>query len=124
MKAVGLFNYHKWLDEDGIPVNCEVKVFPLLVKRQSETWPEFDQRLVQWIEPSKAVSLIREPELKELSRPSPSGSPGSEQNDFLKPADDAGQPDRPSPLSSAIWPASGRRSLRAPDRRRRQPDGR
>ena len=66
MKAVGLFNYHKWLDEDGIPVNCEVKVFPLLVKRQSETWPEFDQRLVQWIEPSKAVSLIREPELKKL----------------------------------------------------------
>jgi 8-oxo-dGTP pyrophosphatase MutT (NUDIX family) len=55
-KSVGLFNYDKLLDEDGIQVNCEVKVFPLLVKRQSETWPEFEQRLVQWVEPAKAVS--------------------------------------------------------------------
>jgi hypothetical protein len=37
-----------------------------LVKRQSETWPEFEQRLTQWVEPGKAVSLIKEPELKKL----------------------------------------------------------
>jgi hypothetical protein len=54
------------LGEEGIPVSCEVKVFPLLVKRQSETWPEFEQRLVQWVEPAKAVSMIKEPELKKL----------------------------------------------------------
>jgi hypothetical protein len=54
------------LDEHGIQANCEVKVFPLLVKRQSETWPEFEQRLTQWVEPGKAVSLIKEPELKKL----------------------------------------------------------
>jgi 8-oxo-dGTP pyrophosphatase MutT (NUDIX family) len=65
-KSVGLFNYHKLLDEDGIQFNCEVKVFPLLVKRQSENWPEFEQRLVQWVEPNKAVSMIKEPELKKL----------------------------------------------------------
>ena len=50
----------------GMQVNCEVKVFPLLVKRQSEVWPEIEQRLVEWFEPSKAVSLIREKELKTL----------------------------------------------------------
>ena len=64
-KAVGLFDYDKLL-EDGIPVSCEVKVFPLLVKRQSEVWPEVEQRLIQWVEPSKAVSLIKEPALKKL----------------------------------------------------------
>ena len=66
MKSVGVFNYDKLLAENGIPVNCEVRVFPLLVKRQSEVWPEFDQRLVQWVEPNKAVALIKEPELKKL----------------------------------------------------------
>ena len=54
------------VEEDGIQVNCEVKVFPLLVKRQSENWPEIEQRLVQWVDPGKAVSMIREPELKKL----------------------------------------------------------
>ena len=54
------------LDEEGIQFNCEVKVFPLLVKRQRENWPEFEQRLVQWVEPNKAVSMIKEPELKKL----------------------------------------------------------
>ncbi len=66
MKSIGVFTYDKILDEGGIRVNCEVKVFPLLVKRQSEAWPEFGQRTARWVEPSKAVSLIREPELKAL----------------------------------------------------------
>lgn len=65
-RSLGLFNYEKLLEEDGIEVNCEVKVFPLLVKRQSETWPEFQQRLVQWVDAGKAVSMIKEPELKKL----------------------------------------------------------
>ena len=66
MKSVGVFNYDKLLDPDGIAVNCEVRVCPLLVKRQSEVWPEFDQRLFQWVEPNRAVALIKEPELKKL----------------------------------------------------------
>jgi hypothetical protein len=43
-----------------------VRVFPLLVKRQSVVWPEFEQRPVQSVEPSKAASLIRTPDLKKL----------------------------------------------------------
>ena len=34
--SVRLFKYQKLLDEHGIEVSCEVKVFPLLVQRQSE----------------------------------------------------------------------------------------
>ncbi len=47
-------------------MSCEVKVYPLLVKRQSEVWPEREQRVAQWVAPNRAVSLIREPELKAL----------------------------------------------------------
>ena len=65
-KPLGLFTYEKSLDEAGIQATCEVRVFPLLVKRQSEAWPESDQRMVQWVEPSKALSLIKEPDLRKL----------------------------------------------------------
>jgi 8-oxo-dGTP pyrophosphatase MutT (NUDIX family) len=65
-KSVGVFAYNKVLDENGVRVNCEVRVFPLLVKRQSETWPEIEQRVVRWVAPDKALALIEEPELKAL----------------------------------------------------------
>ena len=65
-KAVGIFSYDKVVDENGVRMCCEVRVFPLLVKRQSEEWPEREQRTVHWFAPGKAVALIREPELKAL----------------------------------------------------------
>lgn len=65
-KSLGVFAYDKLLDESGVRAICEVRVFPLLVTRQSEVWPEFEQRTVQWVQPNKAVSLIKEPELKML----------------------------------------------------------
>jgi 8-oxo-dGTP pyrophosphatase MutT (NUDIX family) len=65
-KPVGAFSYRKILDESGAEATCEVKVFPLLVKRQSLSWPESAQRIVQWVDPAKAVALIKEPELKVL----------------------------------------------------------
>jgi 8-oxo-dGTP pyrophosphatase MutT (NUDIX family) len=65
-RAIGNFRYKKAADENGAETNCEVKVFPLLVKRQSATWPEFGQRVVQWVDPEKAISLIREPDLKSI----------------------------------------------------------
>ena len=63
-RPIGNFRYKKAADENGAEANCEVKVFPLLVKRQSATWPEFGQRVAQWGDPEKAISLIRVPELK------------------------------------------------------------
>jgi len=65
-KSIGLFTYDKSLDENGIRVSCEVRVFPLLVKRQGESWPEIEQRVVQWVPPDKALTLVRDPELKAL----------------------------------------------------------
>jgi hypothetical protein len=43
-KSVGLFIYEKIMDGTGGRFSCAVRIFPLLVKRQSETWPEIEQR--------------------------------------------------------------------------------
>lgn len=54
------------VDEDGVTIKCEVKVFSLLVKSQAQTWPEAEQRLVQWVDPAKAIAMIKEPKLKKI----------------------------------------------------------
>jgi 8-oxo-dGTP pyrophosphatase MutT (NUDIX family) len=63
-KSIGLFAYDKILDQACI--GCEVQVFPLLVKQQSESWPEIDERVVQWVAPERALAMIKDPELKVL----------------------------------------------------------
>lgn len=65
-KSIGLFAYNKTLDANGIRVSCEVRVFPLLVKRQSKAWPEVEQRVVQWVAPTKALTLVKDEGLKGL----------------------------------------------------------
>jgi 8-oxo-dGTP pyrophosphatase MutT (NUDIX family) len=66
VRTVGSFTYDKALDEGARLATCEVTVFPLLVKSQSETWPEVEQRVTQWVEPSKAVAMVKDAELKAL----------------------------------------------------------
>ena len=63
---MGLFTYDKPVDEAGSLTTCEVKVYPLLVKRQSEVWPKSQQRMTQWVEPSRAIAMIKEPDLKKI----------------------------------------------------------
>jgi hypothetical protein len=46
--------------------SSSVKVFPLLVKSHAESWPEYEQRLIQWVEPEKAIAMIKEPQLKKI----------------------------------------------------------
>jgi 8-oxo-dGTP pyrophosphatase MutT (NUDIX family) len=65
-KAIGIFSYEKRSDEDGITIPCDVQVFPLLVKRQSKAWPESQQRIAQWLEPTVALSLVEEESLRSL----------------------------------------------------------
>jgi 8-oxo-dGTP pyrophosphatase MutT (NUDIX family) len=65
-RAIGSFTYRKSTGQTDEDPNYEVKIFPLLVRRQSATWPEYGQRVVQWVDPEKAISLIREPELKAI----------------------------------------------------------
>ena len=66
-RAIGNFTYKKTAGQTADDANYEVKIFPLLVRRQSATWPEHGQRVVQWVDPEKAISLIREPELKAIA---------------------------------------------------------
>jgi 8-oxo-dGTP pyrophosphatase MutT (NUDIX family) len=66
VKSIGTFTYEKALDEAGVEATCEVKVYPLLVKRQLEVFPESEQRMLQWVDPGKAVMLIKDPGLKKL----------------------------------------------------------
>ena len=63
-KSIGLFTYDKVLDNRCI--GCEVRVFPLLVKQQSETWPEIEERVAHWVAPEIALALITDSELKLL----------------------------------------------------------
>jgi 8-oxo-dGTP pyrophosphatase MutT (NUDIX family) len=65
-RSIGIFRYKKGANENGADPDYQIKVFPLLVRRQSATWPEFGQRVVQWVEPEKAIALIRDPELKAI----------------------------------------------------------
>jgi hypothetical protein len=65
-KSIGYFRYDKSLVEDGITFPCEVNVFPLLVKRQDKTSPEFHQRQSRWFTPEAAVSNIKEESLRVL----------------------------------------------------------
>ena len=66
VKPVGTFTYDKALDESGARATCEVKVFALLVRGQSDVWPEVEQRVTQWVPPSRAVAMVKEPDLKKL----------------------------------------------------------
>jgi 8-oxo-dGTP pyrophosphatase MutT (NUDIX family) len=66
IRSIGAFAYEKRLD-DGIAVSlCEVKVFPLLVKRQHRRWPEIDQREQQWFAAEAAAAAVAEKGLQEL----------------------------------------------------------
>jgi len=64
-KSIGNFRYAK-ANGNGAEPDYDVTVFPLLVKRQAAAWPESKERVVQWVDPETAVSLIGEPELKAL----------------------------------------------------------
>jgi 8-oxo-dGTP pyrophosphatase MutT (NUDIX family) len=65
-KPIGVFAYDKLREESGDVTTCEVKVYPLLVKRESRMWPESHQRTTQWVPPSRAIAMIRESDLKKI----------------------------------------------------------
>jgi 8-oxo-dGTP pyrophosphatase MutT (NUDIX family) len=66
-RSVGSFSYKKGLKEGGM-VECEVRVFPLKVKRQSKEWPEKNERKVKWLPAAKAAEKVKEPMLSKLIR--------------------------------------------------------
>lgn len=57
--ALGSYSYEKWGGQ------CNVQVFPMLVERISDSWPE-SARSRRWFEPEEAARRVDEPELKAL----------------------------------------------------------
>src|SRR6266581_6057343 len=61
-RSVGSFSYEKQLKNGGAVV-CEVRVFPLEVRRQNKQWPEKQERVVKWLSASQAAEKVKEPKL-------------------------------------------------------------
>jgi 8-oxo-dGTP pyrophosphatase MutT (NUDIX family) len=64
-RPVGSFSYEKRM-KNGASVECEVRVFPLEVKRQKQEWPEKQQRRVKWLSASKAAEKVKDPTLSAI----------------------------------------------------------
>jgi 8-oxo-dGTP pyrophosphatase MutT (NUDIX family) len=65
-RSIGLYLYQKRLDDVDAYVPCEVRVFPLLVKKQSEEWPESGERTARWFPAARAARLVGDEHLRGL----------------------------------------------------------
>jgi 8-oxo-dGTP pyrophosphatase MutT (NUDIX family) len=66
-RSAGSFSYEKRLKNGGVVV-CDVRVFPLEVRRQSKKWPEKQERIFKWLSASQAAEKVDEPTLGEIIR--------------------------------------------------------
>jgi 8-oxo-dGTP pyrophosphatase MutT (NUDIX family) len=66
-RTVGSFSYEKRMRNGGVVV-CEVRVFPLEVRRQNKQWPEKQERAVKWLSASQAAEKVKEPMLSDIIR--------------------------------------------------------
>jgi len=65
-KPIGRYVYNKMLNERTIAIPCQVRVFPLRVRRQRNTWPERQQREARWFSAAHATEVVTESGLKDL----------------------------------------------------------
>ncbi|WP_375455820.1 NUDIX hydrolase [uncultured Methylobacterium sp.] len=66
-RPLGFYLYEKRL-KNRDSVLCQVKVFPLEVRKQRKTWPEQHQREQRWFTPSEAAEAVTEPGLSAIIR--------------------------------------------------------
>src|SRR3989442_2649092 len=59
-RSVGSFTYEKRLKNGGAVV-CEVRVFPLQVRRRNKQWPDKQERVVKWLHAPQAAAKAKEP---------------------------------------------------------------
>ena len=62
---LGSYSYLK-RQPDGENREIKVDVFPMLVHRQLETWPEFAERDTRWFAVVEAAGLVTEPRLARI----------------------------------------------------------
>ncbi|MCL2430693.1 MAG: NUDIX hydrolase [Alphaproteobacteria bacterium] len=67
-RSLGSYLYEKRLVEKRTTVPCEVRVYPMQVRRQETTWPEQAERKTLWFSPSAAVAAVSEDGLREIIR--------------------------------------------------------
>ena len=65
-RSLGVYTYAKYARGRDAFYPCEVKVFPLAVKRQLKRWPEAGEREAQWYPLSEAASIVAEEGLREI----------------------------------------------------------
>jgi 8-oxo-dGTP pyrophosphatase MutT (NUDIX family) len=63
-KAIGAFKHRKRKGKRKIV--CDVKLFPLKVKKQRKRWPERGQRQAVWLPASEAARRVHRPQLRRL----------------------------------------------------------
>jgi 8-oxo-dGTP pyrophosphatase MutT (NUDIX family) len=66
-ESVGTYSYKKRLSNGAI-VTCEVRVFPLEVKRQEKQWLEKAEREFHWFSSTGAAKAVQEPALSDIIR--------------------------------------------------------
>jgi len=66
-RPVDSFSYAKRL-KNGRSVECEVRVFPLEVKRQRKEWPEKQERQVKWLSAPKAAEKVKDRAISKMIR--------------------------------------------------------
>mgnify|MGYP001169309206 CR=1 FL=1 len=62
-RSIGTYYYRKRTAKDDF-LTCAVKVFALEVKASKKKFPEREQRKLKWVNPTKAIDSVSEPELK------------------------------------------------------------
>jgi len=63
--AIGSYQYRK-MRKDGTSRTATVDIFPFLVTRQLDQWPEQDEREPRWFAPAAAAAAVAEPELGQI----------------------------------------------------------
>ncbi|MDR7039946.1 MULTISPECIES: NUDIX hydrolase [Methylobacterium] len=66
-RPLGFYIYEKRL-KNRDSVLCQVKVFPLEVRKQLKRWPEQSEREQRWFAPSEAADAVAEPGLAAIIR--------------------------------------------------------
>ena len=65
-RPIGSYRYEKRLDNLDAYVPCKVKVFPMVVNRQSEEWLESKERMTCWFPAAQAAQLVGDKDLSGL----------------------------------------------------------
>jgi 8-oxo-dGTP pyrophosphatase MutT (NUDIX family) len=65
--SLGTYSYKKRLNSGAI-VTCDVRVFPLEVKRQRKQWLEKEERKFHWFSAKGAADAVHEPALSDIIR--------------------------------------------------------